>query len=140
MVNFDGSIQGELDTPGAATLTGTVDLLALRRARQNAHHNFPIWDDPSVYIKDYAADVGLQNNLGSGDPLENPYRGMRPLRKVLESYYDRGIFVPPAVPSSRSLSVPGKAQPDFDKPSSQIPTSVKTLADEEKMDGEYIQV
>ncbi len=141
MVNFDGSIQGELDTPGAATLSGTVDLLALRRARANPHLNLPMWDDPSVYADIYAGDVGLENNLASDDPLENPYRGMRPLRKVLGSYFDRGIFLPPEVPSSRSLSVPGKAQPDFDKPSDKAKAQKpKTLADEDKMDGEYIQV
>ncbi|MEQ8734891.1 MAG: nitrilase-related carbon-nitrogen hydrolase [Rhodospirillaceae bacterium] len=136
MVNFDGSIQGELDTPGAATLAGTVDLLALRRARANPHINLPIWDDPEVYVDNYAAEVGLKNNLGTGDPLDNPYRGMKPLRKVLSSYYERGIFHAPVEASSRSLSVPGKAQPDFNKESSKP----KTLADEEKMDGEYIQV
>lgn len=141
MVNFDGSIQGELDTPGAATLSGTVDLLALRRARANPHLNLPMWDDPSVYADIYAGDVGLENNLATDDPLENPYRGMRPLRKVLGSYFDRDIFVPPVVPSSRSLSVPGKAQPDFDKPTGKpAAQKPKTLADEEKMDGEYIQV
>jgi hypothetical protein len=48
--------------------------------------------------------------------------------------------VPPTVPSSRSLSVPGKAQPDFDKPGADSAPKPKTLADEEKMDGEYIQV
>ena len=136
MVNFDGSIQGELDTPGAATLAGTVDLLALRRARANPHINLPIWDDPEVYVDNYAADVGLKNNLGTGDPLDNPYRGMKPLRKVLSSYYERGIFHAPVEASSRSLSVPGKAQPDFNKETPKL----KTLADEEKMDGEYIQV
>lgn len=139
MVNFDGSLQGELDTPGAAVLAGTVDLLALRRARANPHLNLPMWDDPQVYMNDYAADVGLENNLAT-DPMDNPYRGMKPLRKVLASYFERGIFVPPTVPSSRSLSVPGKAQPDFDKPDDKQAPKVKTLADEEKMDGEYIQV
>lgn len=140
MVNFDGSIQGELDTPGAATLAGTVDLLALRRARANPHLNLALWDDPQVYVNKYAGEVGLKNNLGSGDPLDSPYRGMKPLRAVLSSYYERGIFVPPVVPSSRSLSVPGKAQPDFDKPGAKATPKPQTLADEEKMDGEYIQV
>ena len=88
---------------------------------------------------EFQADVGLENNLASDNPMENPYRGMRPLRKVLSSYYERGIFTPPTETSSRSLSVPGKAQPDFDKPEKSRKT-VKTLADEEKMDGEYIQV
>lgn len=140
MVNFDGSLQGELDTPGAATLSGTVDLLALRRARANPHLNLAMWDDPQVYADIYAGEVGLKNNLGTGDPLDSPYRGMKPLRAVLSSYYERGIFTPPVVPSSRSLSVPGKAQPDFDKPGSKAAPQPKTLADEEKMDGEYIQV
>ncbi|MFL2770166.1 MAG: nitrilase-related carbon-nitrogen hydrolase [Rhodospirillaceae bacterium] len=139
MVNFDGSIQGELDTPGAAVLSGTVDLLALRRARANPHMNLPMWDDPNVYVDDYAADVGLENNL-SVNPMENPYRGMKPLKKVLARYFKQGVFVPPTVPSSRSLSVPGKAQPDFDKPENEMKPKPKTLADEEKMDGEYIQV
>lgn len=142
LVNFDGTIQGELDTPGAAVLAGTIDLLALRRARSNPHLNYAVWDDPSVYVDVYAGDVGLPNNLGNGDPLDNPYRGMKPLRKVLASYLERGIFVAPGETSSRTLAVPGKAQPDFDKPDQPRPTQQrpKTLADLEKMDGEYIQV
>ncbi|MCB2109144.1 MAG: hypothetical protein KDE14_15645, partial [Rhodobacteraceae bacterium] len=139
LVNFDGSIQGEIDTPGAAVLAGTIDLLALRRARANAHVNLAMWDEPSTYVVDYAADVGLPNDLGNGDPLDNPYRGMRPLRKVLANYIERGVFIPPAESSSRTLSVPGKAQPDFDKPTERKQPP-KTLADVEKMDGEYIQV
>lgn len=141
LVNFDGSLQGELDTPGAAVLAGTLDLLALRRARANPHLNLALWDDPIHYAAEYAKDVGLPNNLGTGDPFENPYRGMRPLRRVLASYVERGIFVPPTVASSRTLSVPGKAQPDFDKAERSRPSPrPRTLADVEKMDGEFIQV
>lgn len=139
LINFDGSVQGEIDTPGAAVLAGTIDLLALRRARLDPHVNLAMWDDPSTYVADYAANVGLPNDLGSGDPLDSPYRGMRPLRKVLASYYERGIFVPPTEVSSRTLSVPGKAQPDFEKQKTP-PKLPRTLADVEKMDGEYIQV
>ncbi len=144
LVNFDGTIQGELDTPGAAVLAGTIDLLALRRARANPHLNFAMWDDPAAYVTAYAGDIGLPNNLGTGDPLDNPYRGMKPLRKVLANYLARGIFVAPTQSSSRTLAVPGKAQPDFDKPSerpSERSTQPpKTLADIEKMNGDFIQV
>jgi hypothetical protein len=141
MINFDGSIQGELDTPGAAVLAGTVDLLALRRARANAHVNLAVWDDPAAYVADYAAEVGLPNNLGTGDPMDNPYRGMKPLRKVLQRYLERGVFIAPTQSSSRTLSVPGKAQPDFDKPHERkTKEAPRTLADVDKMDGEYIQV
>lgn len=65
---------------------------------------------------------------------------MRPLKAVLAKYIERGIFVQPAQASSRTLSVPGKAQPDFDKPQDRPPARPRTLADVEKMDGEYIQV
>ncbi|MDX2224319.1 MAG: nitrilase-related carbon-nitrogen hydrolase, partial [Rhodospirillaceae bacterium] len=140
LINFDGSVQGELDTPGAAVLAGTIDLLALRRARANPHVNLAMWDEPGAYVADYAAAVGLPNDLGTGDPLDNPYRGMKPLRKVLAEYFARGIFVPPSETSSRTLSVPGKAQPDFDKPNPRAKSPARTLADLEKMDGEYIQV
>jgi hypothetical protein len=98
-----------------------------------------MWDDPSAYVADYAAEVGLPNDLGTGDPLDSPYRGMKPLRKVLANYLARGVFVAPAESSSRTLSVPGKAQPDFDKPQTR-PERPRTLADVDKMDGEYIQV
>jgi len=141
LVNFDGSIQGEIDTPGAAVLAGTLDLLALRRARANPHLNLALWDDPVHYAAEYAKEVGLPNNLGTGDAFENPYRGMRPLRRVLASYVARGIFVTPAVASSRTLAVPGKAQPDFDKEAKpRANPRPRTLADVEKMDGEFIQV
>jgi predicted amidohydrolase len=132
IVNFDGSIQGVADSSGACILSGTVDLKALRRARANPLANLAQWDDPEVYLAHYAAEVGLPNNLWGRDPLENPYVGFKPLKKVLAAYYQRGIFVPPeggggAPPSGGLYSRPkrGTATP---------------LADQEKLDGEYIPV
>jgi predicted amidohydrolase len=133
LINFDGSVQGEADTAGPCILTGTVDLKALQRARANPRVNLAIWDDPAAYVAAYEAEVGLPNNLWGDDPLRNPYSGFGPLKKVLASYYARGIFVAPsgrggaAMPSARL-----HAQATGDAP--------VRLADQGKIDGEHIQI
>ena len=134
-VNFDGTIQGVADGPGGCILTATVDLKALQRARANALANLPLWDDPEVYAHIYAGEVGLPNNLWGPDPLENPYVGFGPLKERLESYYARGVFVRPS-----------GVDPDAPVTSSRVygpalkPREATRLADQERLEGESIQV
>ncbi|MDX2143533.1 MAG: nitrilase-related carbon-nitrogen hydrolase [Rhodospirillaceae bacterium] len=131
IVNFDGSIQGVADGSGPCILQGNIDLKALRRARANPLTNLVIWDDPATYVDQYAQNVGLANNLWGPNPLENPYVGFAPLKKVLKSYYERGIFVPPA-----SVDAP-TASAQVAPPVKKLPSS---LTDLKKMDGEFIQI
>ena len=135
VVNFDGTIQGVADGPGGCILTGTIDLKALQRARSNPLTNLPLWDDPEVYAHIYAGEVGLPNNLWGSDPLQNPYVGFGPLKSRLESFYARGVFVRPSgvdpnapVTSSRVYGPPLK------------PLKATRLADQERLDGESIQI
>ena len=58
--------------------------------------------------------------------------GFKPLKKLLAAYYERGIFVPPGeagpeLPDGRMYSRPQRG-------------TVTPLADQEKLDGEYIPV
>jgi predicted amidohydrolase len=135
IINYDGTVQGVADGPGACILTGTVDLKALERARSNGLANLPLWDDPEVYAHVYGGEVGLPNNLWGPDPMKNPYVGFGPLKQRLDSYYERGTFVRPAgvdpnaaVTSSRVYGPAGK------------PAKSTRLADQERLDGESIQV
>ncbi len=132
LVNFDGSIQGVADSSGACILSGTIDLKALRRARANPMANIALWDDPEVYVAQYAQNVGLPNNLWGPDPLDNPYVGFGPLKKALASYYAKGIFVAPE--GVKAGAVPGGM---YVRPKT---TTATPLADQDKLDGEYIQV
>ena len=135
LVNFDGTIQGVADGPGGCILTGNIDLKALQRARANPLTNLPLWDDPEVYAHIYAGEVGLPNNLWGADPLDNPYVGFGPLKERLESYYARGVFVRPA-----------GVDPDAPVTSSRVygpslkPKKATRLADQERLEGESIQV
>jgi deaminated glutathione amidase len=133
IVNFDGSIQGVADGSGPCILQGTVDLKALRRARSNPLTNLVLWDEPATYVEHYAGGVGLPNNLWGPNPLENPYLGFAPLKKVLKSYYDRGIFVPP----DGVATLPPSARENSNIQSKKLPSS---LTDLKKMDGEFIPI
>ncbi len=135
LVSFDGAILGEADTAGPCVLTGTIDLRALQRARANPRTNLVLWDDPATYVDAYEADVGLPNDLWGNDPLQNPYRGFGPLKRVLADYYARGIFIPP-------VRAPGAAAPLPAKMYSDAPAGAAAtrLADQGKIDGEHIQV
>jgi deaminated glutathione amidase len=102
IVRFDGSVEGTVDGPGPVAFRVAIDLAALRRARQNPFTNLALWDDPAVYAQAYSGDVGLPNDLWSGDPAVNPYASARELRRRISSYLDRGVYVAPAVPNARS--------------------------------------
>jgi predicted amidohydrolase len=100
IVNFDGSIQAEADTAGQVPLPGTIDLMALRRARADIQANLRLWDDPVVYAADYTASPrGLPNNLWTDDPLGNPYFAGAEIKKVTQAYVRAGIFVAPTTGS-----------------------------------------
>jgi predicted amidohydrolase len=135
LVNFDGSIQGEADTAGPCVLTGTVDLRALQRARANPRVNLTLWDDPAAYVDAYEAGVGLPNDLWGDDPLQNPYRGFGPLKRVLADYYARGIFTAPERGAGGAQPLPARMYSDA--PAS---AGATRLADQGKIDGEHIQV
>lgn len=133
LINFDGSEQGVADTAGACVLKGTIDLKALQRARDDPRTNLALWDDPGAYAGAYEADVGLPNNLWGDDPLKNPYVGFGPLKRVLASYYERGIFVRPQVPQSAAVRQTRIHTPaPADAP--------RRLADQKQIDGEHIQI
>ncbi|MFT7287591.1 MAG: putative amidohydrolase [Halieaceae bacterium] len=135
IIGFDGAVLGVADGPGACTLTGSIDLRALQRARANPQINLVLWDDPEVYAHAYQGDVGLPNNLWGADPLQNPYVGFGPLRAALDKYYERGIFVRPE-----------GLDPSADVTSSKVygptlkPADSTGLAKQERLDGEFIQI
>ena len=130
---YVGKIHDAADTAGPCVLKGTIDLKALQRARSDPRANLALWDDPGAYVAAYEADVGLPNNLWGDDPLKNPYVGFGPLKRVLASYYERGIFVRPQVPQSeavRQAKIYGPAPAE----------APRRLADQKKIDGEHIQI
>jgi predicted amidohydrolase len=96
MIHYDGTVMGEIDTAGRAFMSGSVDLVELRKARRNlTWMNSLIWDDPAVYADKYAETIGMPLNVWAGDPYVNPYRGYKQLREVLDRYNRTGIYVPP---------------------------------------------
>ena len=138
IIGFDGAVLGEADTAGSCVLTGTIDLRALQRARANPRIHLALWDEPAAYVGAYEAGVGLPNDLWGKDPLDNPYRGFGPLKRVLADYYARGIFVAPAGRTPGSAA-PLPARMHVDAPPAAASTATR-LADQGKIDGEHIQV
>jgi predicted amidohydrolase len=138
IIGFDGTVIGEADTAGPCVLTGTVDLRALQRARANPRMHLALWDDPAAYVAAYEAGVGLPNDLWGKDPLDNPYRGFGPLKRLLADYYARGIFVAPAGRTPGSAA-PLPARMHVDAPVAAA-TAATRLADQGKIDGEHIQI
>lgn len=94
-ISFTGEVDGVADGPGPLAFRAAVDLVALRKARLNPFNNFALWDDPGVYADHYMQSVGMPNDLWAGDPLENPYAGVKVILETLRDYQSRGIFVAP---------------------------------------------
>ena len=63
-----------------------------------------IWDDPRAYAHIYEQGFGLPNDLWAGDPAENPYTGFKQMLKVLDHYYDQGIYLPPTAKLENALA------------------------------------
>jgi predicted amidohydrolase len=102
IVRFDGRVEGTVDGPGPVAFRVNVDLGALRRARANPFINYALWDDPAVYADVYAGDVGLPNDLWAGDPQVNPYLGAAQIRRRIDDYLSRSIYVAPGVAPTRA--------------------------------------
>jgi hypothetical protein len=79
-----------------------VDLGALRRARANPFVHLALWDDPAVYADIYAERVGLPNDLWAGDPRVNPYLGAAQIRRCIDDYVARSIYVAPGSEPTRA--------------------------------------
>jgi predicted amidohydrolase len=140
IVGFDGAILGEADSAGPCVLTGTIDLRALQRARANPRVHLALWDDPAAYVAAYESGVGLPNDLWGTDPLDNPYRGFGPLKRVLADYYARGIFVAPEGRAQGAAApLPGRLAAAA-APAAGVAPGATRLADQGRIDGEHIQV
>ena len=94
-ISYTGEVDGVADGPGPLAFRAAVDLIALRRARMNPFNNFALWDEPAAYADHYLKSVGMPNDLWAGDPLQNPYAGVRVILETLKDYQRRGIFVAP---------------------------------------------
>ena len=104
IVGYDGRLFGEADTSGKVGFNVSIDLAALRRHRANTAANMLIWDDPRAYAHIYERGLGLPNDLWAGDPAENPYTGFKQMLKVLDDYYDKGIYLPPTAKLENALA------------------------------------
>ncbi len=102
IVRFDGVVEGTVDGPGPVAFRVGIDLAALRRMRADPLLNLALWDDPRVYARAYAGDVGLPNDLWAGDPQVNPYAGAKQLRRRIDDYLARGIYVAPGSSATRA--------------------------------------
>ncbi len=67
--------------------------------------------------------------------MKNPYVGFVPLKEQLENYYERGIFVRPSgVDANADIASSRVYGPTLE------PAKSTRLADQDKLDGESIQV
>lgn len=96
VVNFDGTLQTVADGPGAVPLQGSIDLKALRAARQNPKAHIAAWDDAVVYEAMYNSGRGMPNNIWADHPEINPYEKAEQMKKVIARYNADGVFIKPA--------------------------------------------
>jgi predicted amidohydrolase len=94
IVNFDGSLQCVADGPGAVPLVGSIDMIALRRARADIKANLAAWDNPIVYAHKYAAERGIANDVWTGDPNVNPYEDAAEIKRMINIYQRDKVYIP----------------------------------------------
>lgn len=103
VVNYDGSLQCIVDGPGAVPLVGSLDMMALRRARADIKSNLVAWDDSVVYAHKYAAERGIENDVWAGDPMVNPYEDGAEIKKMIDIYQRDNVYIRPAGASDKPV-------------------------------------
>jgi predicted amidohydrolase len=96
LIDYNGTIQVLMEPGSPGVLLASVDLAALRRARQNPRRNIAIWDDPRIYADAYTRGRGVPNNLWT-NPDVFPYANQRVAVEVLSRRYETGVYVRPFV-------------------------------------------
>lgn len=96
IVDFNGHVVGQAESPGEALALGTIDISALRERRAELRGNILAQVRSEIYAKEYAKHRASPLNRWLKRPVQDKREGSQNTREVIERYLQDGVYVPPA--------------------------------------------
>ncbi|NQU69300.1 MAG: hypothetical protein HQ514_02055, partial [Rhodospirillales bacterium] len=95
VVDFNGKVVGQSESPGEALAMGTIDIQALRERRSDIRGNFLAQSRSEIYAREYAKQEASPMNHWLENPIQNRTEGGANTRAVIERYVRNGTYVAP---------------------------------------------
>jgi predicted amidohydrolase len=95
IVDFNGHVVGQSQSPGEALATATIDIQALRERRAEMRGNILAQARSEIYAREYAKHRGNPLNLWLENPIQHKREGYLNTRAVVDRYLREGVYTPP---------------------------------------------
>jgi predicted amidohydrolase len=95
VVDFNGHIVGQAESPGEALATATIDIQALRERRAEVRGNILAQVRSEIYAKEYAKHHASPLNRWLEHPIQKKQEGSQNTREVIDRYLKDGVYAPP---------------------------------------------
>lgn len=96
VVDFNGKVIGQVQSPGEALALGTIDIQALRERRAEMRGNILGQVRSELYAKEYAKHRGSPLNRWLEHPIQDKKEGYQNTAEVIERYLEDGVYARPA--------------------------------------------
>ena len=95
IVDFNGNIAGQAQSPGEALAMGSIDIQALRQRRAEIGGNVFAQVRSEIYAREYANQLASPLNHWLDHPIQDRREGSRNTREVIQRYLSDGTYVAP---------------------------------------------
>ena len=95
IVDFNGNVAGQSQSPGEALARGSIDIEALRERRAEINGNILAQVRSELYAKEYARHRASPLNRWLDHPIQDRSEGSLNTREVIERYIRNGVYVAP---------------------------------------------
>jgi predicted amidohydrolase len=95
IVDFNGNVVGQSQSPGEALALGSIDIEALRERRAEINGNILAQVRSELYAKEYARHRASPLNRWLDHPIQDRSEGSLNTREVIERYIRNGVYVAP---------------------------------------------
>ena len=95
IVDFNGRVVGQSQSPGEALALGGIDIQALRERRAELRGNVLAQVRSEIYAGEYARHRASPLNRWLDTPVQDRREGSRNTREVIERYMREGVYAAP---------------------------------------------
>ncbi len=95
VVDFNGHVVGQTQSPGEALATATIDIQALREQRAEVRGNILAQVRSEIYAIEYAKHRASPLNRWLDRPIQKKQEGSQNTREVIDRYLKEGVYVAP---------------------------------------------
>ena len=95
IVDFNGRVVGQAQSPGEALATGAIDIQALRERRAELRNNILAQSRSEIYAREYARHRGSPLNRWLDHPIQDKREGTQNTREVIDRYLRDGVYAAP---------------------------------------------